>query len=244
MSKSLLILTGHSKGLGRAILDVYLKRGDFDIIAISRSKLGLREAGLKEVSLDLSDLETLEKQLPELFPSGDFKEVFLINNAGWIGEVKPVGHLSPNKLNSQINLNLLAPMYLCNAFIKAYQNQASIRVICNISSGASSRPVAGWAGYCSTKAGLAMFSQVASKDNSESGIRIFSLAPGIVDTDMQAEIREADQSDFPNLEKFREYKSQGKLSSPEHVAKKICYLLSHPEKFEGVEQDVREFGLT
>ena len=244
MSKSLLILTGHSKGLGRAILDTYLQKEGFEILAISRTCLGLGFPQLKEISLDFSELDKLEKVLETLFPKGDFEEIHLINNAGWIGEIKPVGKLQPSNLKKLMSINLLAPICLTNAFVAAYQNRNSKRIVCNISSGAAHKPVSGWSEYCSSKAALAMFSMVCEKENEHTGIRFFSLAPGIVDTGMQGEIRSVREDDFPDLERFKSYKSQGALSSAEAVSRKIDYLLSNPDKFEGVLQDVRDFELT
>jgi benzil reductase ((S)-benzoin forming) len=243
MAKSLLILTGHSQGLGRAILDTYLQKGGFEILAISRTCLGLDFPQLKEISLDLSELDKLEKVLETLFPKGDFEEIHLINNAGWIGEIKPVGKLKPSNLNKLMNINLLAPICLTNAFVAVYQNQNSKRIVCNISSGAAHKPVSGWSEYCSSKAALAMFSMVCEKENEHTGIRFFSLAPGIVDTAMQNQIRSVDEKDFPDLDRFKNYKSQGALSSAKAVSQKISYLMSNSEKFEGVIQDVRDFDL-
>lgn len=244
MTTSLLILTGHSQGLGRAILDTYLQKGDFEIIAISRTTLGLDFPQLKEISLDLGQLDLLENSLDKLFPKGDFEEIHLINNAGWIGEIKPVGKLKLSNLKKLMNVNLLAPIFLTNAFVAAYQSQNSKRIVCNISSGAAHKPVSGWSEYCSSKAALAMFSMVCEKENENTGIRFFSLAPGIVDTAMQDEIRSVEEMDFPDLERFKDYKSQGALSSAKFVSQKISFLLSNPEKFEGVSQDVRDFDLT
>ncbi len=243
MKKSLLILTGHSKGIGRAILDTYLQKDKFEIIAISRTKLGLNNPKLTEISIDFGELDVLENELSNLFPSGDFSEIILINNAGSIGEIKPVGSLQVKKMRTQINVNLLAPMYLTNAFLSTYKQSAARKIICNISSGAASKPMEGWAGYCSTKAAIAMFTMVAAKENTDSQFRFFSVAPGIIDTEMQDEIRQADRLDFPQIDRFKNYKENGDLSSPESVAAKISYLLENESKFQEVIQDVRNFDL-
>lgn len=243
MKKSLIILTGHSKGLGRAILDVYLKKEEFEIIAISRTILGLDNPNLTELSIDFGDLDVLENELSELFPVGDYKEVILINNAGWIGEIKPVGSLEVKNMRTQINVNLLAPMCLTNAFVAAYKDSTARKIICNISSGAASKPMEGWGEYCSTKAAIAMFTKVAAKENADSQFRFFSLAPGIIDTQMQDEIRQADGVDFPQIERFKSYKENGDLISPASVAAKISYMLEHEDKFPDVIQDVRDFEL-
>ncbi|PZX46454.1 SDR family NAD(P)-dependent oxidoreductase [Algoriphagus chordae] len=243
MSKSLLILTGHSQGLGRAIMDTYLQKDDFEVIAISRTVLGLGNPNLTEHSIDLGDLEVLENELPKLFPTADYKEIIMINNAGWIGEIKPVGSMQVKHMRIQVNVNLLAPMYLTSAFVDAYKDSSAKKIICNISSGAASKPVEGWGGYCSTKAAIAMFTQVAAKENKDPLFRFFSLAPGIVDTAMQDEIRQSDELDFPQIERFKNYKEDGELSSPEQVAAKICYMLGNESKFQDVIQDVRNFDL-
>jgi benzil reductase ((S)-benzoin forming) len=88
-----------------------------------------------------------------------------------------------------------------------------------------------------------MFSQVAANELKDSGFWVFSLAPGIVDTEMQAEIRKADESDFPALDRFRNYKESNQLSSAAEVGEKIFYLMTHPELFPEVLQDVRNFEL-
>ena len=111
MQKSLLILTGHTQGIGKAILDHYLKKENLQILAISRSKLDIESENLTQISLDLGDLAVLENQLAGLFPHDSFEKIVLINNAGWIGEIKPIGELGPAELRKQINVNLLAPIY-------------------------------------------------------------------------------------------------------------------------------------
>ncbi|MEP1955173.1 MAG: SDR family NAD(P)-dependent oxidoreductase, partial [Algoriphagus sp.] len=230
-------------GLGRAILDAYLKKDEFEIIGISRTVLGLENPKLTEVSLDLGDLDALENDLVSLFPQGEFDEVILINNAGWIGEIKVVGSLQIRMMREHVNINLLAPMLMTNAFVAAYKDSTAKKIICNISSGAATKPMEGWSKYCSTKAAIAMFTKVAAKENSTSQFRFFSVAPGIVDTQMQHEIRLADGLDFPEIERFKSYKENGDLSTPESVASKISYLLANESEFEEVIQDVRNFDL-
>lgn len=239
--KTLLILTGHTKGLGHAILDKFLSDEGTEIIAISRKTLENKASRLIEISLDLSDLDALETHLPKILPNKLADRYILINNAGRIGEMKPVGKLNPKEIQRVLNLNLIAPLILTNAFVKAYGKEPGSKIICNISSGAAHKPLEGWGEYCSSKAGLAMFSRVADKELRELGIRVFSLAPGIVDTEMQSEIRLANEEDFPALKRFMDYKSEGLLSKPEVVANKIFHLIQYPELFQETIQDVRDF---
>lgn len=244
-SKTILILTGHTKGLGHAILAKFLSHESVKVVALSRSSLELDHTNLTEIPLDLSDLNALEANLPKFFPKEEsFERYILINNAGWIGEVKQVGKLNPKGIQRVMNLNLVAPMILTDAFVKAYGSRSGEKVILNISSGAAHKPLPGWGEYCTSKAGLAMFSKVAAEELKQLGIRVFSLAPGIVDTDMQSEIRQAGQEDFPALDRFLSYKSEGLLSSAEEVAEKVFHLVTHPEAFSEVIQDVRNFTIS
>ncbi len=243
MANSLVILTGHSQGLGKALLDYYLDKSGVEVIGISRKLLGINSPRLKEISLDLSDLDLLENQLDLIFPDSSYDEILLINNAGSIGEIKSVGLLDSKRLQSLMNLNLLAPALLTNAFVARFQGLKNKRVVCNISSGAAHKPMEGWASYCSSKAALAMFTQVCQKENRNSRIRFFSIAPGIIDTPMQAEIRKSDEKNFPDLARFLAYKSEGKLASGIEVARKIGFLLEHSSSFEEVIQDVRNFEI-
>lgn len=239
--KTLLILTGHTRGLGRAILDKFCELEEVQIIALSRGRLEVNHPKVTQVSLDLSDLNALESELPKFFPKEHFDRYVLINNAGWIGEVKPAGKLNSKEIQRVMNLNLISPMILTDAFVKAYGQSQGQKIICNISSGAAHKPLSGWGEYCASKAGLAMFSQVANEELKDLGFSVFSLAPGIVDTAMQTEIRQAEQEDFPALDRFVRYKSEGLLSTPEEVASKIIYLIQNPDLFPEVVQDVRKF---
>jgi benzil reductase ((S)-benzoin forming) len=86
-----------------------------------------------------------------------------------------------------------------------------------------------------------MFSKVMDAEWRSEAFRVFSVAPGIVDTDMQQEIRAAQPEDFPALARFRDYHSEGMLSPVAAVAEKIGYMLAHPDQFPDVVQDVRQF---
>jgi benzil reductase ((S)-benzoin forming) len=86
-----------------------------------------------------------------------------------------------------------------------------------------------------------MFSKVMDAEWRSEAFRVFSVAPGIVDTNMQEEIRAAHPEDFPALTRFMDYHSESLLSSAAAVAEKIGYMLAHPDQFPDVVQDVRQF---
>lgn len=239
--KTLLVLTGHSKGIGQALLVHFLGQDGMQIHALSRTKGQLSHPQLTEWTVDLSDAAAVEAILSEIFPRIPADRYLLINNAGWIGEIKPTGKLQSTAMQRTLQLNLLTPMLLSNAFAQAYGNSPGQKLICNLSSGAASKPLPGWASYCSSKAGLEMFSKVMDAEWRSAAFRVFSVAPGIVDTDMQEEIRAAHPEDFPAAARFRDYHSEGKLSSAAAVAEKIGFMIAHSDQFSDVVQDVRQF---
>jgi benzil reductase ((S)-benzoin forming) len=172
----------------------------------------------------------VEHNLSKIFISRpDAQSLTLINNAGTLGEIGYVGELPNEHFQFVFDLNVVAPAMLMNTFLSAYSGQTGIpRTVLNISSGAAQRQIDGWAAYCASKAALNSLSETAQKEQQlrGSGMRVWALAPGVVDTDMQAHIRTAEVTQFSEAEKFAEYYAEGQLQSPAAVADKIASWLT------------------
>ncbi|WP_114749072.1 SDR family NAD(P)-dependent oxidoreductase [Pleomorphovibrio marinus] len=239
---SLFIITGASKGLGRAMVQHLTKNPKHEVVGVSRSPIP-STTNYKHVAIDLADLSKLRNALPEIFPKGDYDKVILVNNAGWIGEIAPLGKLDPEGINAIHQINIVAPAVLMNAFISNYKALKAQKTVVNISSGAAGKAVDGWSGYCASKAALNQMTLVADAESklNHYGIRYYALSPGIIDTPMQENIRSAGKENFSQIEKFKNFKSQNELSSPEDTAKKVMYLIENRDEFTEVLQDVREF---
>lgn len=232
-------ITGTSSGIGKALAEQALKIQGTIVYGFSRT-CTIEHPNYKHTTINLSKVdEVLDLRFEKHI---DAYKVILINNAGIIGEVKPIGKLSNESIVSVFNLNSICPVILSNKFIQAYNENDVTRLIVNISSGAARHPIESWAPYCASKAAIDMFSQVVQVENGydSNNLRIYSIAPGIVDTDMQTQVRSSLPEDFPNLEKFIEYKKKGQLASPEDVAKKILHALEKPENHQNVLLDVRQ----
>ena len=242
MKGSLYIITGCSRGLGRALKEKLCLDPGNQVLGISRTQME-ESNNFFHLGLDLADPKALIMSLGKIFPSGDFQKVVLINNAGWIGEIAPLGKLDPNGILDIFSLNLIAPAILINGYVKQYQNSESEKIVINISSGAAQKELDGWSGYCGSKAGLNQLSMVAEEESrlKNSGIKYYALSPGIIDTEMQSEIRSTSLHNFSRGESFRSYKTQGDLVPPDSVAEKICYLIENSKNFKGVLLDVRNF---
>jgi hypothetical protein len=99
------------------------------------------------------------------------------------------------------------------------------RRILHISSGAARNAYPGWSVYCATKAALDHHARAVALDQ-QRGVRICSLAPGVIDTAMQAEIRNVSEDRFPMRQRFVDLKETGSLAEPDECAEQLIdYLL-------------------
>jgi NAD(P)-dependent dehydrogenase (short-subunit alcohol dehydrogenase family) len=225
------IVTGHSRGLGEAIAEALLGRG-IAVLALARRRNAALAARfpnqLEEVELDLADLASVERWLAsdalQRFSSGA-GTLLLVNNAGML---QPVGALEQQDAGSiarAVSLNVATPLMFSAALANA-SSEAKERRIVHVSSGAARVAYPGWSIYCATKAALDHHARAVALDASRA-LRIASVAPGVVDTDMQGEIRSTGLERFPLREKFDALKREGLLATPVQAAKKLVdYALS------------------
>ncbi len=223
---NLYIITGTSSGLGKALANELLKEEGNHVFGISR-RCAIEHERYTHHRLDLCNLDdVMDLEFPI---TGDEDTVFLINNAGWIGEIALVGKdgLDHDAIHESYNINLVSPTILINQFISQVKDLNCRRVILNISSGAGRHPVKGWSTYCAGKAGIDMLTRVINEESPE--IECYSMAPGIVETPMQETIREAKPERFPDLDRFIAYHENGELRPADDVAAQIAHLMAHPE---------------
>lgn len=227
-------ITGSSRGLGKALVNLLLRDPENRVVGIARTNT-IQHPNYSFYQLDLSDISKVKQKSSDIFKGLDEAEkIVLINNAGVLGKVGHVGKVPSETFEYVYNVNLVAPAILTNEFINCYLScVACHKLIVNVSSGAARKPTDGWAAYCSSKAALDMFSQVVGveKQKDKNNLKIISVAPGIVDTDMQTEIRHADREDFSRVDEFIEYKKENMLMSPEKVAEKYLHIINNEDQF-------------
>lgn len=224
---ALYIVTGASKGIGEALAN-QLEIEGHQVLRLARtnpkSLSNLIEVDLTDSSASISIMTDWLK--PRLASASS---ITLINNAGTVEPMGVVGKIDDTQLTQALILNIGAVMSLSNAFVALTDCFKGQKYIMNISSGAGRNAYEGWGVYCATKAAVDRFTEVLMKEQSskDNPIKVTSIAPGIIDTDMQSVIRSSTEELFPNLDKFIDYKKTGKLSTAEDTASAlISYLRS------------------
>ncbi|KKB72894.1 MULTISPECIES: (S)-benzoin forming benzil reductase [Bacillus] len=238
------IVTGASKGLGEAIVKGLLEKGHL-VHAVSRSKSGIRHDRLSQHEVDLTQLAEAEMwfaRFTDAVQPADVDSITLINNAGMVTPIKRAGEAGREELRRHYDLNLLAPVILSQLFTKWLESFQGNKTIVNISSGAAKNPYKGWSAYCSSKAGLDMFTKTFGfeQEDEDFPVKMISFSPGVMDTGMQEVIRSSSKKDFYEIERFKAYQTEGKLRSTSFVAGILLDLLE--TEFEnGRVYDIKEF---
>ncbi|MCH7415800.1 SDR family NAD(P)-dependent oxidoreductase [Belliella sp. R4-6] len=241
--KSLFIITGSSKGIGKALVEMLSLNSENQVIGISRSEVKSKSSTFKNIPLDLNNFDLIRQSFDEIFVEGGFDKIVLINNAGWIGQIEHFGKLKSKNIRDIFNINTIAPALLMNEFVHRYADlKNSDRIVVNITSGAATKAIDGWSGYSASKAALNMMTETAQREAeiNKTGIKFYALAPGVVDTDMQSDIRASSKDSFTSLQKFLDLKKNSQLNTASEVVEKILFLIENPNLFSEVIQDVRD----
>ena len=164
----------------------------------------------------------------------------LINNAASIGEINSLNLKSNENIINEYNLNIIAPTLLCKKFIYQYRNIK--KLILNISSGAAKNAIASWSIYCASKSALDMLTNVIDKEN-HFMLDVFSVHPGIVNTNMQKTIRNTNPKFFPEINKFKSYYKNNELENVTMVSKKLYFIIKNTKQFETNIISIRDIHL-
>ncbi|BCB02053.1 (S)-benzoin forming benzil reductase [Bacillus sp. KH172YL63] len=234
------IVTGATRGLGESIARLFIEKG-IGVMNISRSENeGLRKlAEDKGVPYEFFPCDLSQSsQTGEVFREAGEKAfakqagtLYVVQNAGVVTPINPSGQVENDALERSVNVNLLSPMIATNELIRASKGSATTMIIINISSGAGSRPVYGWSTYCATKAGVNMLTETVSLEfaRTHSRHKAIAFSPGVMDTDMQGEIRSSSKESFADVESFQRYKEEGMLRSTDTVGEVLLKLVTEKE---------------
>lgn len=242
MTRSLLWISGASNGIGAA-LAATVPWDDARIIGISRSQPA---GGVEHLEADLADPSSWEK-VGESFrielSAFDGDRVVFVQAAGTLEPMGFAGEVDDAGYAANVLLNSAAPQVLGHLFLAAARDVEADRAMVFLTSGAARSVYPGWASYGAGKAATDQWTRNAGAEQAErGGVRVVSIAPGTVDTDMQAVIRKTPEDDFPNRQKFVDLHAGGNLTPPEEVARTIWSLLDSHDLGNGGVVDLRELA--
>lgn len=216
------VLTGHTRGLGAAVLTELLADPGCLVLGLARTSAPPHPRLVQRI-VDLTDPAAAAAALGDALAGVDWRDVdraLLVNNAGTLGPMAPVGRIDAPATVAAVSVDLTSAVLLTDAFLRATDASRAERRILQVSSGAARRAYSGWGVYCAAKAALDQFTRVLAEE-SPPRCRVASVAPGVIDTDMQREIRAADPADFPQRDRFVGLHRDGALVTPRDAAARL-----------------------
>jgi NAD(P)-dependent dehydrogenase (short-subunit alcohol dehydrogenase family) len=218
----LAIITGASSGIGAALATSVPFPAK--VVDISRSGPP-RESGIHHIAADLSVPEEWRRVgdlIVGLVAEHDPGRAMLIHNAGTLAPIGFAGAVDSDAYLANVMLNSASGQVLGHHFLRAVAGRSGIFDLVMITSGAASGVYPGWSAYGAGKAALDQWVRtVGAEQARRGGVRVVAIAPGVVATKMQAEIRDTDQSDFPDVARFHDLHDRGELITPEEAASRI-----------------------
>lgn len=242
MADTIIWISGASRGIGQALVRTVPWEGA-RVIGISRG----RAEGTEHLPADLSDPGAWglvgDSFRRELHGFDGARAVF-IHAAGVLEPVGFAGRVNSAAYTANVMLNSAAPQVLGHHFLAACAPLRCERRLVMLTSGAASSTYPGWTSYGAAKAAVDQWVRNAGAEQGEDGATVMAIAPGTVDTAMQAAIRAASEADFPMRQKFVELHAQGRLTDPVEAARGIWHLVKaspeHASAANGAVVDLRK----
>jgi benzil reductase ((S)-benzoin forming) len=151
-----------------------------------------------------------------------------VNNAGVLAPIGPLAEADPHEVARNIAVNVLGVASGSALFARHVRTRPGGGVLINISSGAATTPFFGWAPYGASKAAVDQLTRVIALEEAAHGLAAYAVAPGIVDTAMQAMIRDTDAASFPEGERFRQLARDGSFNSTAWVGRQLLEIAFGP----------------
>lgn len=226
------VITGASRGLGAGMAERLAAAGLHLGLCARREPpvpAAAAAAGVDVVSaaVDVTDAGEVDRFAVEV--AGRLGRIDLwINNAGVLGPIGPLRDLDPAEVAANVAVNVVGVLHGSASFARHVRSRPGGGVLVNVTSGAATRPYEGWSAYCASKAAVDQATRVVAAEEAEAGLRAHAVAPGVVDTDMQAAIRSTPSDRFPAVERFVQMQRDDAYNSPAWVADHVLGLLAGP----------------
>jgi benzil reductase ((S)-benzoin forming) len=211
------VVTGASRGLGAGLALAFAGYG---------LRLGLCARTLPPVppgaeahtaTVDVTEAEAVDRFAASVVDR--FGRIDLwVNNAGLLAPIGPLATADPPAVHANLDTNVLGVLHGSATFARHVRSRPGPGLLVNVSSGAATKPYEGWAVYCASKAAVDMVTEVVAREEADSGLVALAVAPGVVDTDMQALIRSTPAEAFPSVDRFQRLHDEGGFNDARWVA--------------------------
>ncbi len=228
---------GSSKGLGAAVVKKLLEE-EYEVIGFSRTEAQeeiQKHPSFTHVSFDASHVANRQILFSNALASitvSIVTEMLFIYNAALIDPVGKLGTLEKGNVTFShlFEVNVVAPLELSNLFIQFVQPLTLSKRMLFVTSGVALKPISGWSGYSSSKAGLNMLVQSIAQEQMDESLPVLvaGFNPGIMDTTMQESIRHYTEDQFPSVARFKHFHKSGKLRPATTVACSLIHCLQNP----------------
>ena len=220
------VVTGASRGIGAGLAEHFADRGmrlglcARTVPSVPPVRLGSFGADAVVSAVDVRDADAVDAFGDEVVRR--FGRIDLwVNNAGVLDPIGPLADADSAALARHLDTNVLGVVHGSATFARHVRSRAGTGSLVNLSSGAATSPRRGWAVYCASKAAVEMLTEVVGLEERDSGLLAYAVAPGVVDTDMQALIRATPAESFPDVERFRQLVDDEGFATSEWVARCI-----------------------
>jgi len=211
MQQPVALITGAGRGIGRAAAIELSRRGYFPAL-LARSRDQLQETqslcghGLI-LAVDVTDAVAVERAVAQCVEQRG--RIDAIVHCAGLAPVQSIAEMSVEQWHAVLDTNLSAAFYLCKAAWPTFVRQGSGAVV-NVSSAAARDPFPGFAAYGAAKAGVNLFGLSAAREGHKIGVRVYTIAPAAVETEM-----------FRRILSREQYPTE-KTLSPQDVARVIA----------------------
>lgn len=215
MTKQVIVVTGGNSGIGKAIVEKYLKYSDNVVYSLSRHISNELDKRCKQLKVDVRDIDSVNNVIRQIVKE-EGKINILVNNAGIILDGFFL-QMSTEKFKQVIETNLFGYVWIARAVMPYMVRQRS-GVVCNISSISGINGQPGQANYATAKGGIIAFTKTLAKEYGRFGIRVNSVSPGFVDTKMTSRLR--------NRQTIEKYIALNRFGKPQEIANCVYALNS------------------
>jgi len=228
------VITGASRGLGAGLADHFASQGV--LLGLCARTRPAERAGCVVAAVDMTDDDAVDAFVTEVCSTLGPIDLW-VNNAGVLDPIGPVRDVDPAAFAANVAGNLQTALIGSRAFLRHRHGLADPAggVLVNISSGAGRTSAtgrtayAGWGAYGAAKAGVDRLTAAIALEEADAGLRAYAVAPGVIDTDMQATIRATPADRFPAVDQFHALKADGAFATPAHIAEWLLALAFDPD---------------